>query len=231
MSIGAFTGFLEGLGDAKQRQTDRKDRRSLLAAYEKLQAGPSYGQPADGQQGTGGAPTFTYDGKIGDRPAYAYGYFVKNGVPAHVAAGLVGNLMQESGAEINPAASGDNGNAFGSGQWNGPRMRAYMGYAKSKGVDPTDFDTQLAYLMHEGQTSEKGAWDAIMATKTPEEAALVASQRFWRPGMPANERRQGYATSIYSKLNNVAAPQAETAATETEPTDWPWFRKYGKGSM
>lgn len=229
MSIGAFTGFLQGLGDAKQRDNDRKDRGRLLDAYERMQG--SYGRGGDGQpgQGTGGAPTFTYDGKIGDRPSYAYGYFVKKGVPAHVAAGLVGNLMQESGAEINPAASGDNGNAFGSGQWNGPRMRGYMGYAKEKGVDPTDFDTQLDYLMHEGQTSEKGAWDAIMATKTPEEAALVASQRFWRPGTPYNERRQGYATSIYANLNNVAAPPTQVAAAE-EPTDWAWFRKYGKGS-
>lgn len=155
---------------------------------------------------------FTYDGAISDRVSHAYKRFTDAGLPSHVAAGLTGNLMQESGPEIDPAAVGDNGNAFGSPQWNGPRMRAYKAFAAEKGVDPTDFDTQIDYLLHEGKTTEKGAWDAILATQTADEAARVASEKFWRPGTPHLERRIGYATSVFDRFS---APEPTAAPTQT----------------
>jgi hypothetical protein len=226
MTLGAFAGFLQGAAGSIERKRDRAERRSLLDAAERM------GRPDPSLAGSGGggadagrvgerSPAFVYDGEISDRPAYAYNYLTENGVSPIMASGLVGNLMQESGKDIDPAASGDNGNAFGSAQWNGPRMRAYMGYAKGRGAEPTDFKTQLDFLLHEGRTTEKAAWSAIAAAKTPEEAALIASGKFWRPGVPHNERRQGYATAVYGRFG-AAAPEPEIASDE--PTDWLWFR-------
>lgn len=228
-------GLLGGVATAKDRK-NRSDERakelSVMEAYygQRREAGTAGTQgvagqslPADG--GTGA--TFTYDGEISDRPMYAFNYFREQGMPDHVAAGLVGNLMQESGADINPAAVGDNGNSFGAPQLNGPRRIAYMGFAKERGVDPTDFRTQLDYLIHEGKTSEKGAWDAIMAATTPEDAARVASEKFWRPGTPHLERRMGYATSIFK---NRPASEAAMPAQAAAPTQWRWFQSYkGQG--
>lgn len=93
-----------------------------------------------------------------------------------------------------------------------------MAYASNKGVDPTDFDTQLEYLLHEGQTTERGAWSDILNTKTAEEAATVASQRFWRPGIPHNERRAGYARSIYDQYGgaNAGQPSGGQGAATTD---------------
>ncbi len=231
--MSALGGFLNGLGDGIEREKDRAERerdRSLAESYMRMQR-ESRAQTTNADAAPGGAPyagAYTYDGKISDRPRHAYDRFVAAGLPGHVAAGLVGNLMQESGTAINPAAVGDSGNAFGAGQWNGDRKRAYMTFAKGRGANPTDFDTQIDFLLHEGQTSEKGAWSRIMATKTPEEAARTASKYFWRPGDPRDENRVAYANAIYGArpADPASAPAKSALPEASEPADWPWFRNY-----
>lgn len=118
------------------------------------------------------------------------------GYKPHVAAGLVGNLMQESGWDINTGAVGDNGAAFGSAQWNGPRKRAFKQWAAQNGFPETGLGTQIAYLDHEMKTSERGAYDALMGAGTAQEAALTGSRKFWRPGMPHNKKRMKYAQAV-----------------------------------
>lgn len=222
LAAGLLTGFADGVEKKRARET-RERELGILESAAALRSAPGatdYAAPASGN-------TFAYDGAISDRPAYAFDFYTNKGVPGHVAAGLVGNLMQESGADINPAAVGDNGNAFGSGQWNGVRKRAYLNFANERGVDPSDFDTQLEFLWHEGQTSERGAWDAIMAATTPEEAALIASQKFWRPGTPHNERRQAYAKAVFDSriAPKVAAP------TKSAPVAGQWFTSFFEGAQ
>lgn len=231
-------GLLGGIADGVNARKEREQRQRELSVMEAMATArgqePYSAGSAMAESAAGGMlrPTaFNYDGAISDRPAHAYNRFVSAGLPAHVAAGLVGNLMQESGANINPAAVGDNGNAFGAGQWNGPRRKAYFSFAKSRGVDPTDFDTQIDWLMHEGATSESGAWKRIMGAQTAEDAALIASKHFWRPGMPHNEARMGYARKVYSTLG--ASPAAKPAAAPAPETDkppaWAWFHKRANG--
>lgn len=228
----SFTeGLLGGLAAAKNDVNDRREREREFSIMEAMAADRRSERATDAvyrasNPGAGPVPTeYTYDGKIAERPAFAFNYFREKGVPDHVAAGLVGNLMQESGADINPAAVGDNGNAFGSGQWNGPRMRAYKAFAAERGVDPTDFQTQLDWLWQEGQTTESGAWKKIMGASSPEEAALIASKHFWRPGTPHNERRVAYATSVFD--NRSANPAAAPAKAAAEgPKQWRWFENY-----
>lgn len=233
--MSALGGFLNGFGDGMQDEKDRKERersRSIMESYARSRSAAAGAAPQDAGA-AGAAPAYTYDGKISDRPRHAFARLTAAGLPPHVAAGLTGNLMQESGKDINPAAVGDNGNAFGSGQWTGDRKAAYMGFATERGSDPTDFDTQLDFLLHEGQTSEKAAWARIMATKTPEEAALVASKYFWRPGDPRNENRVAYANAIYGArdADPTAAPAKGAVPAEETPTDWVWFRNYRRAPL
>lgn len=245
-------GFLGGMAQGKIGMDDKKMRERELSIMESaVKNGSDLGTGGKGQDpgmsrgpvpedGGTNAAAKPYTGSISDRPMYAFNYFREKGLPDHVAAGLVGNLMQESGKDINPAAVGDNGNAYGSGQWNGPRMRSYRAFADERGTGHDDFNTQLDYLMHEGATTEKGAWDAIMGTKTAEEAARVASERFWRPGTPMLENRMGYAAAIYgNRPASQSAPPARGASPEMsvsdaaketkEPADFRWFRKYFGG--
>jgi hypothetical protein len=229
MAASFLEGMIGGVADAKEKKTSEAERKRQLDIAEQMANRPVWGgadQAVAMNAGSGGggahssATSYTYDGKIGDRAGYAYNYFVKNGVPPAAAAGLVGNMMQESGTDINPAAVGDSGNAFGAAQWNGPRKRAYLGFAAARGTSPTDYDTQLDFLLHEGRTSEKGAWGGILDARTPREAAVYASDNFWRPGLPHNDRRAAYAEKVY---NTYYKPQ---------PTEkWPWFQNYSGGQQ
>jgi hypothetical protein len=235
MSFGA--GFLEGFAGAKDKQNNRQQRErelSIMEAAIKNRPQTEQAVPRDG--GTGGGETARpYSGAIGDRVTHAYNRLTGSGIPDHVAAGLVGNLMQESGADINPAAVGDNGNAYGAGQWNGPRMRAYRAYADERGVGYDDFDTQLDWLMHEGQTTEKGAWGQIMQAKTVEDAARIASERFWRPGTPHLENRIGYAQAVYrnrpASQTAVPAKAASAEPAAADPKTFRWFYQYFGGQQ
>ena len=109
-----------------------------------------------------------------NRVGYVFGRLLELGYEPHVAAGLVGNIMTESGSGINTRAVGDNGNAFGMGQWNGPRRRAYLAFARSRGVDPGDIDTQIAWLDLEMRTTEATAAAKIRAAGNAQEAAAIA---------------------------------------------------------
>ena len=242
MSLGeAFGGALGGLGqglvahgqalrdEARQKREDERrkaeraenrqwqieDRQSANSEWDRrTQDDRSYNERQRRDVIERGASALVSSGGI-ERATYVKDSFVKLGYPEHVAAGLVGNIMQESGPGVDTGAVGDGGNAFGMAQWNGPRRKAYLSYAEKKGVDPTDIDTQIEYLDHEFRTTEKSAYDAVMRTTTAEEAALVASKKFWRPGIPHNKRRQAYARQLAEVVSDPnQSQQVRSAAAD-----------------
>lgn len=148
-----------------------------------------------------------------NRVGYVFGRLLELGYEPHIAAGLVGNLMQESGPGLNTRAVGDNGNAFGMGQWNGPRRIAYLRFAEERGADPGDLDTQIAWLHHELTGPEATAAARIMQADTAREAAAIASQEFWRPGIPHLARRQAYAGTLVEQFDRGAVPRWEGAVS------------------
>lgn len=118
------------------------------------------------------------------------------GLPQHVAQGLAANAIQESGA--NPATRpGDGGASDGLFQWRDSRRQAFKA---QYGIDPSQatLDQQLDFTVAELQGSEKRAGDALLATRTPEDAARVGSTAYLRPRDTAVEerRRAGYATAL-----------------------------------
>lgn len=142
-----------------------------------------------------------------NRVGYVYGKLLEMGYEPHIAAGLVGNGMVESGPAMHPGAIGDNGNAFGVWQWNGPRRDAYLEFAHKKGAAPEDIDTQIEFLDHELKGPEAAAWERIKTAKTPEEAAAAVSQFFERPGIPRLGRRVGFARDIYRQFSDGSIPR------------------------
>lgn len=80
--------------------------------------------------------------------------------PQQQAAGFVGNLMAESGPNINPElkAAGSE-NSWGIAQWNGSRaagnrLGKLQKFAASKGKDWKTLDIQLEYIVHELYSGE-----------------------------------------------------------------------------
>jgi len=122
--------------------------------------------------------------------SYAYDYLLKQGFKPHQAAGIVGNLAQESGG--NTGAVGGKilpGEAysFGAAQWNKERLHGGNGYtglipfAKQQGLDPSNLYTQLDYMMHELKGPERKALEGVLASKNVEEAARVFGAAYERP--------------------------------------------------
>lgn len=138
--------------------------------------------------------------KISDNARQAYGLLRNKGYSHVHSAALVGNMMQESGWKINTGAVGDGGNAFGAVQWNGPRRRAFLSYAQQRGANPKDLSVQVDYLDHELRTSERGAAKRILAASDLNQATVLASQKFWRPGDPRNKNRMRYAQAVASQV-------------------------------
>ena len=107
-------------------------------------------------------------------------YLVSQGLTKTAAAGVVGNLQQES--SLNPNAPGG-----GLAQWQPPR-------------GPTDWSLsgQLKYLVNDLKTSYSGLLSQMNAAATPGQAATLFCDQYERPGMPMLQNRIAYADAAYA---------------------------------
>src|ERR1041385_3808811 len=120
--------------------------------------------------------------RVNDSARNAYNYYVNDkGLPAHVAAGIVGNLYRES--ELKPTAieQGNTGAGRGIAQWDKDvRWPAYLKWAKENGKSPMDLHSQLDYVLIEPGWGDK-ALKKTMAAKDSTEAAMIFGKSFERP--------------------------------------------------
>jgi hypothetical protein len=108
------------------------------------------------------------------------------GLPDYQAAGIVGNLYQES--HVNPSEPGG-----GIAQWIGSRWTDLQNFAKSRNVSATDLQTQLDFLWSELQG---GALSALAGTKNVTDATTVFEKTFERAGTPNMPARIQYAQAV-----------------------------------
>lgn len=118
------------------------------------------------------------------------------GFSAEATAGIMGNIDAESG--FNPSLNEEgSGIGYGLCQWSYGRRTQLEEYALSKGVAPSDVETQIEFLVAEltiedveGNAAEEFAdyqfsstsdGQALRDAKTPEEAAEVFCWKFERP--------------------------------------------------
>jgi hypothetical protein len=121
--------------------------------------------------------------------AEAMKYFMSQGWTKAQAAGIVANLRTES--SLNAGAVGDNGAAYGLGQWHGDRQANFeklFGHSIKQGT----YQEQLAFVQWELNHSERGAGTALRNAKTAQQAGAIVSARYERPADKAgNEARRG----------------------------------------
>lgn len=127
-------------------------------------------------------PTSTASLRGNTNAEKAFEYFVGKGLTKAQAAGIVGNLQQESA--VNPAQRQIGGPAFGIAQWEGPRQRELKRFAAERSAPVEDLGTQLDFMWHELQTTEKGSLAALRETRTASEAAKTFERRYERAGKP-----------------------------------------------
>ncbi|MBV8895544.1 MAG: hypothetical protein JO051_03455 [Acidobacteriaceae bacterium] len=129
--------------------------------------------------------------------AGALNYFKTQGWTPEQAAGIVGNLVHESGGRLNPNAvnpgdGSDGSDSIGIGQWNGQRAKDLKAFAASQGKQWNDLGVQLAFVHHElTQGSEQAAGAAIKGATTVRDATAATAINYERPrgsgtGIPEN---------------------------------------------
>lgn len=120
-------------------------------------------------------------------------YFVNKGLTRNQAKGIYGNLMQESGGNIN-ITSRDGYNSYGLAQWTGERKQRLFNMF---GTKPNQ-QQQLDFLWWELNNTHKSALTALKNTTTVSDATKVFMNKFERPNSKyANfNNRLRYANSI-----------------------------------
>ena len=156
-----------------------------------------------------GTPGVSGEGAGGtDRAKYAYQYFINKGFTPEQAAGIVGNLQAESGANLdslyNPAGGGTG--ARGIAQWRGARTQAFV---ERYGTTPdlATLDQQLDFVMYEFNTTESKAYNAVKSSSTAADAASAFDSLFERSG----------GGTIQKRVNNASSLLAEFAGIQPEP--------------
>jgi hypothetical protein len=117
----------------------------------------------------------------------------EQGLPPVAAAGVVGNLMHESG--LKPGAVGDSGSSIGWAQWHADRKDDFKVWAKSNGLDPNTDETNYAYLIHDLETNYPEVLAKLKKAKSHEEASDIFMEEYERPGIKARSSRIGNAKS------------------------------------
>lgn len=147
-------------------------------------------------------PTTNYSGKMparAQRADYAFEYYKQKGLAPHIAAGIVGNLMQESGNfredVIQGKYKGDAGKATGIAQWHPDRFGRLKKWAEATGRNPYTLEAQLDYVLEEPGEGQR-ALAALQGTKTSAEAANLFAKLYERPKI-IDPNRAKYARQLH----------------------------------
>jgi hypothetical protein len=140
------------------------------------------------------------------RPEEAQAFFESKGWTREQAAGIVGNLVVESGLRTD--ALGDGGQAYGIAQWHPPRQAIFR-QEYGKDIRQSSFQEQLEYVNWELNNSEKAAGNALRGATTAADAAAIVDSQYERSAGLHLARRQENAAAImagdFSKVSTGGA--------------------------
>lgn len=112
------------------------------------------------------------------------------GFSAKAAAGIIGNLMQESG--VNPNSSQSGGPGRGIMQWSaGERWASLQKWSHSKGLKARDLETQVQFMIKE--MKDYGVLGKMKRMDDVNDATLFFENKMERAGSPNMENRYKYA--------------------------------------
>ena len=144
---------------------------------------------------------------------------------AEQAAGVMGNLRQESGPNFEPDAKEGNGIGYGIAQWSYGRRTQLENAAKKKGVAVSNLLFQLQYLYEEAKSRQAirgggNEWEVLKKQTTIEDALVFWHDSFERSADSAQkviEVRGGFAKEAYG-LKDTFPPSGGGGGTTTGGT-------------
>jgi Phage tail lysozyme len=150
-----------------------------------------------GDGGNGGDGGGDFSGSSGQDQAM--NYFMSQGLTKEQAAGIVGNLMQESTAAIDPMAKNASGHR-GIAQWDANRWGQFEKWAAKKGLDVNTREAQLQWIMEEMRTGSGGlSLKTLKGAKTAEQSAELVVNQYERSGETRGT------TGFTNRVNNANA--------------------------
>jgi tape measure domain-containing protein len=185
------------------RQTARAANNAPIATTRPPLSGNAMGTPIGATVGGGGGGAAKKQAEsMGAQIAKALQKAL-NLTPAQ-SAGVVGNLMRESG--LNPrvneggAVGAPRGvGGYGLAQWTGTRQKDLVRFAGGSAA-AGDLQTQLRFMVSELMGPESRALASLRKTTTPEEAAVVFDRDYERSGIKALPERKANARRVYGEI-------------------------------
>lgn len=141
--------------------------------------------------------------ETGDMATDVYNRYRQDGLTDAEAAGMTGNIAQESGFDAG-AVSNDGYGTRALIQWDGDRYARFEKWCEENGRDPSDWRAQVDYSVEEMKTTEPDALRRMRERGddlTPEEAAQIIREDYERPDPDqANDaRRMSEARRVYDQ--------------------------------
>lgn len=141
--------------------------------------------------------------ETGDMATDVYNRYRQDGLTDAEAAGMAGNIAQESDFNTG-AVSSDGHSTRALIQWDGDRYARFEKWCEENGRDPSDWRAQVDYSVEEMKTTEPDALRRMRERGddlTPEEAARIIREDYERPDpAQANDaRRMSEARRVYDQ--------------------------------
>ena len=144
------------------------------------------------------------------RVEQAFNFFTSRGFTAKQSAGIVGNLIAESGPNLpEHGPRGDGGRAAGIAQWHPGRRRIFEQVYGKPWQDST-FTDQLSFIVwelsnkdsHSGNLNKK-AGDLLKGTDTVVMAATIFDEKYERSSGAHRQKRINYAHNVYRQFGTA----------------------------
>lgn len=201
--IAASKEALEGLGGGSGSPlpaiSDSNTGGGTTGDYDRDEIGDGGGGSGSGGKGSKGSSSKSDKQKnplYGTKKGEAIDFLMKQGFTANQAYGIVGNLIQES--QLDPTTVNASGHK-GIAQWDAWRWSQLEKFASDNNSDPWAYETQLAYLVREIQTTYHDQWQQVLAkavNQTPEEYAHYFDKLIEVSGGGETRERQQYAREL-----------------------------------
>lgn len=151
-----------------------------------------------------------------------YDFFVSKGLKGYQSAGVIGNLIQESGNPIDPRADQNPGLGKGIAQWSeGGRWDELIRYATRQGQSRYSLNLQLKFVWYELERYPLYGLSELRKAGSVREATKVFQDKFERCGQCDFSSRLRYAESVYDKYGGGSG---------SSETNLPTLRKGSTGA-
>lgn len=175
----------------------------------------------------GGTAAPSSSGTVGPAAASVASALSASGLPAPVVAGFMGNFHVEGGYT---GAKGDGGSASGIGQWHSDRAANFQRVIGKPVTDATPAE-QARFVKWEMDNPEAAGMtvkqrDAILAAKTPAQAAALIDQFYERSSGKDRQLRMAAATSFAGDSSGTRSPSATSdgsGGTQAAPAGYHWL--------